>query len=63
MSDTLQKITSFLEDKKNKDFHYNNYEEEEYKISSGSINLDLALDGGLPSGAHRFTGINEGGKN
>ena len=62
MSSTLQKITDFLEDKKNKNFHYNNHEEEDYKISSGSINLDLALDGGLPSGAHRFTGINEGGK-
>lgn len=62
MSDTLDKIQSFLSDKDNKKFHYNNYNEEEYKISSGSINLDLALGGGFPSGAHRFTGINEGGK-
>jgi recombination protein RecA len=62
MSETLKKIESFLEAKENKGFHYNNYEEEHYKISSGSINLDLALGGGLPSGAHRFTGVNEGGK-
>ena len=62
MTDTIDKINSFLADKKNKDYHYNNYNEEDYKIPSGSINLDLALDGGLPSGAHRFTGINEGGK-
>lgn len=62
MSDTLDKIQSFLSDKDNKKFHYNNYEEDDYKISSGSINLDLALGGGFPSGAHRFTGVNEGGK-
>ena len=62
MSKTLDKISSFLLDKSNKDYHYNNYEECNYKISSGSLNLDLALDGGFPSGAHRFTGINEGGK-
>ena len=48
--------------RKNKKYHFNHFNEEEYKISSGSLNLDLALDGGLPSGAHRFTGVNEGGK-
>ena len=31
-------------------------------IPTGSINLDLALDGGFPAGVHRFTGVNEGGK-
>ena len=62
MSKTLDKISSFLDDKSNKDYHYNNHEEVNYKISSGSLNLDLALDGGFPSGAHRFTGVNEGGK-
>lgn len=62
MSETLKQIESFLSDKDNKKFHYNHCEEEEYKISSGSINLDLALGGGFPSGAHRFTGVNEGGK-
>lgn len=62
MSETLNKIQNFLSDKENKKFHYNHCEEEYYKISSGSINLDLALGGGFPSGAHRFTGVNEGGK-
>lgn len=62
MSDTLKIIDDFLADKENKKYHYNNYEDDNYKISSGSINLDLALGGGFPSGAHRFTGVNEGGK-
>jgi len=62
MSDTLKIIDDFLTDKDNKKYHYNNYEDAVYKISSGSINLDLALSGGFPSGAHRFTGVNEGGK-
>ena len=62
MSDTLKIIEDFLTDKENKKYHYNNYQDDDYKISSGSINLDLALGGGFPSGAHRFTGVNEGGK-
>ena len=62
MSETKSLIDSFLKDKNNKDYHYNDYEEINYKIPTGSLNLDLALDGGLPSGAHRFTGVNEGGK-
>ena len=62
MSSTLDKISDFLSHKDNKKYHYNDHEETHYKISSGSINLDLALGGGLPSGAHRFTGVNEGGK-
>jgi RecA/RadA recombinase len=62
MSDTLEKIKAFLEDKNNKKFHYNDYEELDYKIPTGSLNLDLALGGGLPAGVHRFTGVNEGGK-
>ena len=62
MSKTLEQINKFLDDKDNKKYHFNNFNEEDYKISSGSLNLDLALGGGLPSGAHRFTGVNEGGK-
>ena len=57
MSDTLEKIKAFLEDKNNKKFHYNDYEELDYKIPTGSLNLDLALGGGLPAGVHRFTGV------
>jgi recombination protein RecA len=62
MSKTLDQINKFLEDKDNKKYHYNHFNEDDYKISSGSLNLDLALGGGLPSGAHRLTGVNEGGK-
>ena len=62
MSTTTEKIRSFLDDKNNKNFHYNDYEELDYKIPTGSLNLDLALDGGFPAGVHRFTGVNEGGK-
>ena len=62
MSQTIEQIDSFLNAKENKKFHFNDKEELNYKIPSGSLNLDLALDGGLPAGVHRFTGINEGGK-
>jgi RecA/RadA recombinase len=55
-------ISNFLSDKDNKKYHYNHYKAEDYKISSGSLNLDMALGGGLSAGAHRFTGVNEGGK-
>jgi RecA/RadA recombinase len=55
-------IDNFLKDKDNSKYHYNNYEDINYKISSGSLNLDLALNGGFCPGAHRFTGVNEGGK-
>ncbi len=59
---TTDQISKFLNDKDNQKYHYNFHEAEDYKIPSGSLNLDMALGGGLPSGAHRFTGINEGGK-
>jgi recombination protein RecA len=59
---TTDQIAKFLSDKDNQKYHYNFHNAEDYKIPSGSLNLDIALGGGLPSGAHRFTGINEGGK-
>jgi RecA/RadA recombinase len=62
MSSTTEQIENFLSEKDNAKFHFNYHEELNYKIPSGSLNLDLALDGGLPAGVHRFTGINEGGK-
>ena len=62
MSGTTEKIKAFLNDKNNKSFHYNDHEELDYKIPTGSLNLDLALGGGFPAGVHRFTGVNEGGK-
>ena len=62
MSGTLEQIKAFLSDKNNKNFHYNDYKELDYKIPTGSLNLDLSLGGGFPAGVHRFTGVNEGGK-
>lgn len=56
-NDTLK---SFLKD--NKDDHYNYEEEIDYKVSSGSLNVDFELGGGFGPGLHRFTGMNEGGK-
>lgn len=58
----ISQIEKFLSDKDNKKYHYNDYEELDYKVPTGSLNLDLALGGGFPAGVHRFTGINEGGK-
>lgn len=62
MNNTQEQIEQFLNDKDNKKYHFNNFEELNYRIPSGSLNLDIAMGGGLTSGAHRFTGINEGGK-
>ena len=62
MNSTQEQIEQFLNDKNNKKYHFNNFEELNYKIPSGSLNLDIAMGGGLTSGAHRFTGVNEGGK-
>jgi RecA/RadA recombinase len=59
---TPDQIEKFLKDKDNVKYHYNDYEDLDYKIPTGSLNLDLALNGGFCSGAHRFTGVNEGGK-
>ena len=59
---SLEQIQTFLEDKNNKKYHFNDFQELHYRIPSGSLNLDIALGGGLTSGAHRFTGVNEGGK-
>lgn len=51
-----------LNRKENKNLHYNYEEEQNYKVSSGSLILDCELDGGIGPGLHRFCGINEGGK-
>jgi len=56
-NDTLK---SFL--KEHKEHHYNYEETIEYKVSSGSLNVDFELGGGLGPGLHRFVGMNEGGK-
>lgn len=53
-------LGSFL--KANKDDHYNFEEEVDYKVSAGSLQFDLQLEGGFGPGLHRFCGMNEGGK-
>jgi RecA/RadA recombinase len=53
-------LKNFLKD--NKEDHYNFEKEENYKVSSGSLQFDVHLEGGFGPGLHRFTGMNEGGK-
>jgi RecA/RadA recombinase len=53
-------LESFL--KSNKNDHYNFEDEITYKVSSGSLQFDLQLNGGFGPGLHRFVGMNEGGK-
>lgn len=55
-----QILSSFL--KNNKDDHFNFEQDFDYKVSSGSLQLDIHLGGGFGPGLHRFCGINEGGK-
>tara|TARA_R110002124_G_scaffold221610_1_gene387129 strand:+ start:8 stop:1120 length:1113 start_codon:yes stop_codon:yes gene_type:complete len=63
MSDNIEPasiLDNFL--KANKDDHFNFEDTVEYKVSSGSLQLDYHLAGGFGPGLHRFTGVNEGGK-
>jgi RecA/RadA recombinase len=53
-------ILSFL--KQHKDEHVNFKEEVFYRVSTGSLILDIETGGGLTPGLHRFCGVNEGGK-
>jgi RecA/RadA recombinase len=53
-------LNDFL--KSNKDDHYNFEESVNYKVSTGSLNMDLHTGGGLGPGLHRFVGFTEGGK-
>jgi RecA/RadA recombinase len=53
-------LSSYL--KNNKEDHYNYEQDFDYKVSSGSLQLDIQLGGGFGPGLHRFCGINEGGK-
>lgn len=48
--------------KDNKEFHYNFEKPVTYKVSSGSLLLDIEMDGGFGPGLHRFCGLTEGGK-
>lgn len=53
-------LKSFL--KSEKENHYNFEEEVNWKVSSGSLNLDSVLGGGFPPGVNRFCGSSEAGK-
>jgi len=57
---SAEQLSSFL--KTHKEDHYNYEETIEYKVSTGSLTLDIETGGGLGPGLHRFCGINEGGK-
>ena len=48
--------------KSNKSDHYNFEDECDYKVSSGSLQFDLCMNGGFGPGLHRFTGLTECGK-
>ena len=55
-------LAEFLEKNENAHLHYNFIEEIYYRVSTGSMNLDIATGGGLMPGVHRFVGATEGGK-
>ena len=57
--DPSEQLASFL--KNNKKYHYNFEEDVYYKVSFGSLKLDIEL-GGIGPGFHRFCGKTEGGK-
>lgn len=48
--------------KENKEFHYNDEEDCDSLVSSGSLLLDIELGGGIRPGVFRPTGVTEGGK-
>lgn len=56
----LDQIEGFLDD--NKEYHYNNEQEHDYIVSSGSLILDIEMGGGIRPGICRFSGVSEGGK-
>lgn len=60
MSKDSELLKKFLKEKK--EDHFNFEEAIDYSVSSGSLQLDLNLNGGFGPGLHRFVGMNEGGK-
>jgi len=55
-----QILSAYLKDKETE--HYNFESDVDYKVSTGSLLLDIETGGGLGPGLHRFCGVNEGGK-
>lgn len=58
-SASANQIKSLLESSQE---HYNFVEDFTYKVSTGSLILDIQTGGGLNPGVHRFCGVSEGGK-
>lgn len=56
------KLDAILQQKGNKDYVFNFEETVHYKVSSGSLKLDIEMDGGLSPGIARFSGGTESGK-
>ena len=57
-----KKIESLLQDKRFKPHHYNTGDVIDWCSSTGSISLDMFLDGGLSPGIIRISGEPESGK-
>jgi RecA/RadA recombinase len=57
-----KRIESLLEDKRFKGDHYNHLEKVSWVCSTGSLQLDLFLDGGIKPGFFRVSGEPESGK-
>ena len=55
-----QILSSYLKDREAD--HYNFEPDIDYRVSTGSLLLDIETGGGLGPGLHRFCGVNEGGK-
>lgn len=58
-SSSADQIKALLDGSKE---HYNFVEDFTYKVSTGSLILDIQTGGGLNPGVHRFCGVSEGGK-
>ena len=56
----LSTLDQYLKD--NSDFHYAFEKPVNYVVSSGSLNLDIEMGGGLRPGIIRASGVTEGGK-
>lgn len=55
-----EQIDAYLKD--TEEYHYNFVVNEPYKVSSGSLKLDIEMGGGMRPGIMRLCGITEGGK-
>ena len=57
-----KRIKSLLGDKRFKGDHYNDLERVDWVCSTGSLQLDLFMDGGIRPGVLRLSGEPESGK-